>query len=124
MFVGKMSDIHRITNRRPPTALALTNLCPPALPALIALLSDSYAQIQESATANKRLARCELIADYLNILPRRWRKRSERAAAKEVLERSNLQKIIFLRATGQVGKLIEKKRVSCVHRLRCPSVPP
>ena len=99
-------------------------------PALIALLSDSYAQIQESATANKRLARCgergralllhthlispsthpsssyttsELIADYLNILPRAWRKKAEQGAAVEVLERSNLQKIIFLRATGQTS---------------------
>jgi hypothetical protein len=40
-----------------------------ALNALIAVLADSYARVQEKAVANQRKERAELIVEYLSILP-------------------------------------------------------
>jgi WD40 repeat protein len=47
------------------------------LNALIAVLSDSYARVQENAVANRRKERAELIVEYLSIMPTIYRKRIE-----------------------------------------------
>ena len=44
------------------------------LNALIALLGDSYSQIQEKSTANKNMERAKLIVEYLSLLPKSIRK--------------------------------------------------
>jgi WD40 repeat protein len=48
-----------------------------ALNALIAVLSDSYARVQENAVANRRKERAELVVEYLSILPTAHRRRIE-----------------------------------------------
>jgi DNA repair exonuclease SbcCD ATPase subunit len=48
-----------------------------ALNALIAVLSDSYAHVQENAVANRREERAELIVEYLSILPTTQRRAIE-----------------------------------------------
>jgi F0F1-type ATP synthase membrane subunit b/b' len=48
-----------------------------ALNALIAVLSDSYARVQENAVANRRKERAELIVEYLSILPTTQRRAIE-----------------------------------------------
>jgi Ion transport protein len=48
-----------------------------ALNALIAVLSDSYARVQENAVANRRKERAELVVEYLSILPTMHRRRIE-----------------------------------------------
>jgi WD40 repeat protein len=47
------------------------------LNALIAVLSDSYARVQENAVANRRKERAELVVEYLSILPTRYRRKIE-----------------------------------------------
>lgn len=47
------------------------------LNALIAVLSDSYARVQENAIANRRKERAELVVEYLSILPTGQRRRIE-----------------------------------------------
>mmetsp|Transcript_46135 Transcript_46135/g.132903 ORF Transcript_46135/g.132903 Transcript_46135/m.132903 type:complete len:289 (-) Transcript_46135:437-1303(-) len=54
--------------------LAVTCVLVVALNALISLLADSYARVQEDATANERKERAELIVEYMSLLPR-WRRR-------------------------------------------------
>ena len=49
-----------------------------ALNALIAVLSDSYARVQENATANRRRERAELIVEYLCIMSKRRRRKIEK----------------------------------------------
>ena len=49
--------------------LAVTCVLVVALNALIAVLSDSYARVQENAVGNLRRERAELIVEYLSIIP-------------------------------------------------------
>eukprot|EP00934_Nitzschia_sp_Nitz4_P009346 Nitzschia sp. Nitz4//scaffold208_size52459//21883//26692//NITZ4_006812-RA/size52459-snap-gene-0.6-mRNA-1//-1//CDS//3329541657//9336//frame0 len=58
--------------------LAVTCVLVVALNALISLLADSYARVQEDATANKRKEKAELIVEYLALLPKYYRKRIEK----------------------------------------------
>lgn len=53
--------------------LAVTCCLVVTLNALISLLSDSYARIMESATANRRKERAGLIVEYMSLLPPRQR---------------------------------------------------
>jgi len=52
--------------------LAVTCVLVVALNALISVLADSYARVQEHATANRRKERAELIVEYMTLLPR-WK---------------------------------------------------
>ncbi len=61
--------------------LATTSVYVIALNALISILSDSYAKVQEHATANRRKERAELIVEYMSLLPA-WRRRSIEASTK------------------------------------------
>mmetsp|Transcript_12248 Transcript_12248/g.35536 ORF Transcript_12248/g.35536 Transcript_12248/m.35536 type:complete len:1610 (-) Transcript_12248:86-4915(-) len=54
--------------------LAVTCVLVVALNALISVLADSYARVQENATANRRKERAELIVEYMTLLPA-WRVR-------------------------------------------------
>jgi len=49
--------------------VAVVSVLVVALNALIAVLSDSYARVQEKAVANRRKERAALIVEYLSILP-------------------------------------------------------
>lgn len=49
--------------------LAVTCVLVVALNALISILADSYARVQENAAANRRKERAELIVEYMSILP-------------------------------------------------------
>jgi hypothetical protein len=57
--------------------LAVMSVLVIALNALIAVLSDSYARVQENATANRRRERAELIVEYLCIMSARRRRAIE-----------------------------------------------
>jgi hypothetical protein len=57
--------------------LAVTCVLVVALNALISILGDSYAKVQEHATANRRNERAALIVEYLTLLPSWHRKRIE-----------------------------------------------
>ena len=48
-----------------------------ALNALIALLGDSYSQVQDNKIGNKHMERAKLIVEYLKILPKEERQRIE-----------------------------------------------
>jgi Ion transport protein len=54
--------------------LAITCVVVVALNALISILSDSYARVQENAVANRRREIASLIVEYMSILPP-WRRR-------------------------------------------------
>jgi hypothetical protein len=54
--------------------LAITTVLVVALNALISILADSYARVQEDATANRRKETAELVVEYLQLLPP-WRRR-------------------------------------------------
>ena len=58
--------------------VAVVSVLVVALNALIAVLADSYAQVQEKAVANRRKERAELIVEYLSILPPPKRRDIER----------------------------------------------
>ena len=49
-----------------------------ALNALIALLGDSYSQIQENMVANRNFERAKVIVEYLSLLPKNYRDRIEK----------------------------------------------
>jgi hypothetical protein len=54
--------------------LAVTCVLVVALNALISILADSYARVQEHATANRRKEQAELVVEYLQLLPP-WKRR-------------------------------------------------
>jgi hypothetical protein len=54
--------------------LAVTCVLVVALNALISILADSYARVQEDATANRRKEQAELVVEYLQLLPP-WKRR-------------------------------------------------
>jgi hypothetical protein len=54
--------------------LAVTCVLVVALNALISILADSYARVQENATANRRKEQAELVVEYLQLLPP-WKRR-------------------------------------------------
>lgn len=58
--------------------LAVTCVLVVALNALIAVLSDSYARVQENSVGNRRKERAELIVEYLSVIPRFRRERIEK----------------------------------------------
>lgn len=57
--------------------LAVTCVLVVALNALISILADSYARVQENATANRRREQAQLIVEYMSLLPPRFRRRVE-----------------------------------------------
>jgi Ion transport protein len=57
--------------------LAVTCVLVVALNALISILGDSYARVQEHSTANRRNERAALIVEYLTLLPSWYRERIE-----------------------------------------------
>lgn len=54
--------------------LAVTSILVVVLNALISLLGDSYARVQENAIANQRKEKAELIVEYMSLLTP-WRRR-------------------------------------------------
>lgn len=58
--------------------LAVTGVFIVALNALISVLADSYARVQENAAANRRKERAELIVEYMSILPASKRRSIEK----------------------------------------------
>lgn len=54
--------------------LAVTSILVVVLNALISLLSDSYARVQENAVANRRREKADLVVEYMSLLPP-WRRR-------------------------------------------------
>ncbi len=57
--------------------IAVTVILVVALNALIALLGDSYARVQENLTANRRWEQAELIVEYLAMIPQSQRQKIE-----------------------------------------------
>jgi hypothetical protein len=58
--------------------LAVTCVLVIALNALISILADSYAKVQEHAVANRRNERAALIVEYLTLLPSWYRRKIEK----------------------------------------------
>ena len=58
-------------------AIAVTVVLVVALNALIAVLGDSFSQVQEHLTANRRREKAELIVEYMSIIPKDKRRRIE-----------------------------------------------
>lgn len=58
--------------------LAVTVVLVVALNALISILADSYARVQENSVANRRRERAALIVEYLTLLPKGHRRRVEK----------------------------------------------
>jgi hypothetical protein len=57
--------------------IAVTVVLVVALNALIAVLGDSFSQVQEHLTANRRREKAELIVEYMSIIPRDKRRKIE-----------------------------------------------
>lgn len=59
--------------------LAVTCVLVVAPNALISILADSYAKVQEDSVANRRRERAYLLAEYMTLLPKRSLRRIEKS---------------------------------------------